>query len=669
MSTLELSTVTVPAASMGPANPLPPLRRLRDFHAGLEAGVADAEMAANLEYGHVTSLLPYTLQDGYDRERLDTPLRVAVLDNGILRAEVLLDLGGRLYSLRHLPSGRELLHRNPILQPANLGLRNAWFAGGIEWNIGTIGHTPLGCTPVHAARIDRPDGTPVLRMWEFERLRELVYSVELWLPDGSPVLYAHVRVVNPNQEDAPLYWWTNIAVPETANTRIVTPADSAYHFTYDNVLHRIRVPVAGGIDETYPGRRGPAADFFYDLGDHGRPYIAALDADGAGFVQTSTAGLRGRKLFRWGTSIGGRNWQEWLSGPGAGYLEVQASPARTQLEHLRMPAGATWSWVEAFGLLACDPADVHGRWAGTRAAVGEALDALAPAEALDAALALATAQADEAPGRLLHRGTGWGALQRRLREHHGDRSLRFTGTPFGDDTIGRDQQSWVRLIDSGYLPTPAPELPPASYTVGPAWRELLEKAAAGASGNWFSWLHVGVSRYHAGDTPAARAAWTRSLGAQVNAWALRNLAVLDLLGGDLMAAAERLLSAHRMAPRLRALTVETLEVLIIAGRPGDALSTVDRLDQEQRWHGRIRLLECHAALDFGDLARAKRLLDDGIVVDDLREGEDALDTLWWTYHEKRAAAGIGPLDPAARVRIRREHPLPCLYDYRMHETG
>ncbi|GAB3823726.1 hypothetical protein ACFPIJ_62525 [Dactylosporangium cerinum] len=96
---------------------------------------------------------------------------------------------------------------------------------------------------------------------------------------------------------------------------------------------------------------------------------------------------------------------------------------------------------------------------------------------------------------------------------------------------------------------------------------------------------------------------------------------------------------------------------------------MDRLDQEQRWHGRIRLLECHAALDFGDLARAKRLLDDGIVVDDLREGEDALDTLWWTYHEKRAAAGIGPLDPAARVRIRREHPLPCLYDYRMHETG
>jgi Domain of unknown function (DUF5107) len=50
--------------------------------------------------------------------------------------------GGRLWSLVHKPTGRELLHRNPNFWPANLALRNAWVAGGVEWNLGTIGHSP-----------------------------------------------------------------------------------------------------------------------------------------------------------------------------------------------------------------------------------------------------------------------------------------------------------------------------------------------------------------------------------------------------------------------------------------------------------------------------------------------------------------------------------------------
>ena len=102
-----------------------------------------------------------------------------------------------------------LLYRNPILQPANLALRNAWFAGGVEWNIGTIGHSPTTCEPLHAARVLQPDGTPVLRMYEFERMREVVFQVDAWLPEDSPVLLVHVQIVNPSDTETPMYWWSN----------------------------------------------------------------------------------------------------------------------------------------------------------------------------------------------------------------------------------------------------------------------------------------------------------------------------------------------------------------------------------------------------------------------------------------------------------------------------
>ena len=91
-----------------------------------------------------------------------------VLENDILRATFLLELGGRLWSLLHKPSGRELLAVNPVFQAANLAIRNAWFSGGVEWNIGFVGHSPFTCSPLFAARVEGPGGAPVLRLYEYE---------------------------------------------------------------------------------------------------------------------------------------------------------------------------------------------------------------------------------------------------------------------------------------------------------------------------------------------------------------------------------------------------------------------------------------------------------------------------------------------------------------------
>ncbi|QMU71431.1 hypothetical protein [Streptacidiphilus sp. P02-A3a] len=96
--------------------------------------------------------------------------------------------------------------------------------------------------------------------------------------------------------------------------------------------------------------------------------------------ERSTERLRGRKLFCWGTTTGGRHWQEWLPGPDRAYLEIQAGLARTQLEHLPMPARSSWSWIGGYGLLAVDPQTVHGSWDQARAGAGAA-SAQSPAAA------------------------------------------------------------------------------------------------------------------------------------------------------------------------------------------------------------------------------------------------------------------------------------------------
>ena len=42
-----------------------------------------AEMLENMNYGHLPNLLPYTMQDGYNREKSPRDFRVAVLENDL----------------------------------------------------------------------------------------------------------------------------------------------------------------------------------------------------------------------------------------------------------------------------------------------------------------------------------------------------------------------------------------------------------------------------------------------------------------------------------------------------------------------------------------------------------------------------------------------------------
>lgn len=670
MSELRIESWTLPAADLGPENPLPPLGPARDLHVGLEtAADIPAEMVRNMAYGHVPDLLPYTMQDGYTRHRQPRSFRVAVLENEILRAAFFIKLGGRLWSLVHKPSGRELLAANPVFQPANLALRNAWFSGGVEWNIGTTGHWPLTCAPLFAARVEQPDGAPVLRMYEWERIRRLAFQLDAYLPAGSSVLLVRIRIVNPHDHEVPMYWWSNMAAPQTPDTRVVAPADFSFSFGYQGSgLARLPVPRFEQLDYTYPTHLDHAADFFFDIPDGHRPWITALDGAGRGVFQTSTGRLRGRKLFLWGMGPGGRKWQEFLSQPGQAYIEIQAGLARTQMEHLPMPAGAEWSWLEAYGLLEADPAAVHGEdWARARQSVEAAIERLLPRAALKAEHERGAVWADRPPAELLRRGSGWGALERIRRESAGERPFCSAGLVFDDSSLTELQAPWIALLGEGALPAAEPDEPILGYVVQQEWQARLQAAVdAGRGAHWLSWLHLGLMRHHAGDRPGARRAWERSLEQRRTPWALRCLAVLAQQEERSEDAADLYLAACPMQPHLLPLAVECGRALVRAGRPRAWLDLLAGLPQPVRDAGRIRLLEAQAALAVGDLGRVESIFAARPVIDDLREGEVSLSQLWFEFHELRLSRLEGvPVDEALRARVRRTYPVPPEFDFRM----
>jgi hypothetical protein len=93
------------------------------------------ELAASIRYGRLPSPLPYLLQDGYGRSR--TPYPQPRCCTATPRSS------------------------RPISRCATCGSPAAW-----KWNLCSTGHSTLTCAPMHAAAVEGPDGSLVLRLWE-----------------------------------------------------------------------------------------------------------------------------------------------------------------------------------------------------------------------------------------------------------------------------------------------------------------------------------------------------------------------------------------------------------------------------------------------------------------------------------------------------------------------
>jgi len=640
-----------------------------------EAGQTHTEavMLPYRGYGSGGTLLPYRLQDGYTRELTPQVFDVAVIENEFLRATFLLGLGGRLWSLYHLPSKRELLDVNPVIRLANLAFRDAWFAGGVEWNPCLVGaHSALTCEPVFAGIAALADGTPVLRIWEWERRSQIAYQIDAWLPPASPFLRVRIRLFNGQGRVVPMYWWSNIAVPETVDTRVISPAESCFvHHYAEGTTEIIRqaLPIIDGIDVTYPTNGRDARDYFFEIPRNRRPWIAALREDGCGLVQTSTSRQIGRKLFRWGTSCGGRRWQDFLAVPGHAYIEIQAGLAETQSQGLPMPPGEIWEWLEYYGLMTAEPKITHGAvWTQAYEHVGKMLDAMLPPETMETELLASRAMAEQPPQEILHRGGGWGALERRRCERAHKKLPWSPGLVFDDASLGPAQTPWLNLLETGALPYCAPNEEPGHFMVSDPWRHLLEDSIShGASDHWLGWFHVGVMCYDRFRSDnKARAAWEKSLELAENPWAMRCLGSLALRHGNLAEAVYRYKATYAMLPNHPRLAAELCSVLNAAGHAQETIDLFNRMPPPMQNDDRILLAVAGAALDLGDYQTALKIITSGREFACIREGENSLTSIWFRAQEQRVAQIEGvPITRALRLRVHHEYPPPYEIDLRM----
>src|SRR3569832_15338 len=417
MSTVRKEQISLPMAHLGAPSNLPRFRwqqPTRNTNTPPNFGLTAEESAHGFNWGE-DSILPYQVSDDYDREVKPGVLDCIVIENERLRAVISPSLGGRLLELKDLAPGRDLVFRNPVFQPAYLASLNAWFSGGIEWNGLTPGHTPFTCAPVFAGLRNTPQG-PIVRIYEFDRIVEATWQIDLFLPVDSACLYAHGRIVNPNDERRLAYWWTNIAAPMADGTRVLSPADySVEHIWPGNNLGRCDFP-RQDWDASYPDNWENATSVFFRAPDAERLFIASVDRTGYGLVQTATPAMRGRKFFYFGSAAGGQNWMDYLSRPGEGrYLEIQSGITPPQHQRFELAAVEPLEWTEAFAPLQLDAGKAHdGDFSAAVAHAHASLDGVVPADELARIDTFLSEQSRLPLDARLSIGAPWGARQGQL---------------------------------------------------------------------------------------------------------------------------------------------------------------------------------------------------------------------------------------------------------------
>ncbi len=261
--------------------------------------------------------------------------RFVVLENDHLKATVCPDLGGKVYSLIHKPSGKEVLYVPDIIRYTRILPRFYFVAGGIEVSF-PISHSPTQNETV-LYKIDRTAGRVYLTCGERELRFGMQWSVEYSLGKNDTFLTQRVIFHNPGTMAYPWMSWSNAALPSEPDTK--------YGFPKGRVLSH-----ASKIDSIDWQTQGPKTEadikemtgYFWKTKD-ANAFGAYTPSLGTGLYHIADEKIAsGIKLWSYG--VGNDSTWSVLSTAGhQTYIEIQGGPIGDQSIKLEMaPSQTRW---------------------------------------------------------------------------------------------------------------------------------------------------------------------------------------------------------------------------------------------------------------------------------------------------------------------------------------
>lgn len=643
---LKFTQVEIMSADLGAESTLPDIHDISNDPFFICEDSVSQEERKDIGKGMIKTILPYKMQNLYNRNLKPVMHDAVVLENDYLKAVFLPKLGGRLWSLYDKKLKKDIVYKNDVFRASNLALRNAWLAGGVEFNIGMKGHSPFTCSPMFVQKQKNKSGNDVLKMYEYESIRKVVYSISATLDKDELVI--HIEIENTNAEPTYMYWWSNIAVEQNEGTRVFVPANKSFITSYKEggyVVSKRSIPMVDGKDLSYAVNAREAIDYFYDIDKDRKKWIASIEENGVGLLHSSGDKLIGRKTFLWGQNAGGRHWNEWLT-EGRDYLEIQAGLRKTQFEHFLMDGNSTIAWNEIYKGIKISPELQRGDFFE----VSNEIDKLVT-DTTEKDYLFDIAESDE----LKFMGSGTGYLEEQLTGRKLSATCKFPKASLTPDLkYFEDLLNGVEGDDYEIV-----------YTRDAAWKELILKKSKLTQ---YDYYMLGIIDFCNEDYDAAMDNFNKSLEVKKEYYTLAAISLMYCATQQNYAKAYEYAKASiALNPDYLPLAAMYGEAAIRANEPADFIAYWETSADNVKNDGRIRMYlgQCHVMM--GNTEKAKEYINEELVISDIREGEYAISNVWVSLYKKEMARETGrDEDTVTDAEVLEKHPVPYIIDFRMH---
>lgn len=612
---IEFKTVKYPVSTIIRESSVPSIGNAINVQNSSKSYIEDYQ-GLFVGYGRRETCYPYREQNLYtDVSQQD--VRIAVLENDCLYAEFLCDYGARLWKLKNKRTGEDLVYANDVIRFRNLSLRNSWFSGGVEWNIGVIGHTAYTCSSLYCARVTGDNGEEVLRFYEFERVREVYYQIDFWLSEDK--LMVKVRIENPNTKVVPMYWWSNIATPEFKGGRLIVDACEAFSNVEGTGIRKTTIPVVeDGTDVSFYENIKHTIDYFFDVKPRSNKFIANVNSEGKGLLQISSSRLQGRKLFTWGHLKGSRHWQDILTDNAGDYIEIQAGLGKTQYECIPMPPKTSWSWVEVYTGVEVPSEMVRGDYKELVNYINETVKDTVSTEILDEVCESTNSSISLKKGEMVYSATGYGYVKNAV-EGTAPKHLEFT--------LCEESKKYLTLCEKGEFSFDIHGTVPFAqeeYQI-----EALRKLAQEGTDNWAIYYELAVYEAYSQNYAEAKSLCAESM-VYDNNYLNNHLMAFILHNMNERNAFYFAEKSVRLCSDDYSVAQSVMNLFMQTGNYKEAMEIYDLLDEKVKYAPHLRMYLSMCYLKTGDAQKAEDILyeNGGLDVPDYREGEKFLNNLY-----------------------------------------
>lgn len=603
----------------------------------------------------IKSSLPYLNQNWYDRSQETKPIETIILENEHLKASFLPEWGGRLMSLYDKKKEKELLFDNPVLQPCNLAIRNAWFSGGIEFNGPVYGHTLQTCSPIYFAKLKQDEQT-ILRMYEYDRFLNTAWQVDFILEKDK--LWYAVTYRNLNDYEVPFYWWTNIAVPVTGQTRFFSKQQYCVNHCVDQAIVPNSFPQYKGKDISYPDNAHEATSLFFVEPNEKMPWFAAIQEDGIGLAHASSPILIGKKYWYFGNFDGGLNWMDTLSLPNQGkYIEIQAGIKETQVQVSKIDANQNIFWVESVFGFEAGLEETHKEYETSLKYCEDLVGNKVTAEQITEKENWFKKIIYNEPDEVLYQASVWGTVQEKAQ------NIKLKGLPFKKE-ISVIEKPWVELIEQKMFSEQTLNSEPLSWNISTQWKNSLIESQTKNGNTWLHELHLGAIELSKENFTDSKAHFEKSIQLKPNFHAYRSLAFIAKDKKDFNNANSLYKQAWALSKNNEDLFLEILKFYKDTKQPLLVEGLIEQIPESLANHEEISLAKAALALEKKEYKKCRDLLIRPYTF--VREGSFLTTNIWFQTFISEAEDNLGRKLTQEEVdKVKQENQPPKEIDFRM----